>query len=345
MEIEDLLEEHSAKIELYLAEIWDREVESASGYHPFIGGLYESMREFTLRGGKRMASFTTLLVSKGYGYADEEGLRAVCEAVELYRHSILVHDDLVDGDDLRRGRPTIHRIYGDMRDVRMGMGASVFSGNILFCIAMGRVLNSKLDEDVANSIGAEILRANTEVNESQTLDVYMEGEAADLELWETMASKRAASLFRTTLRIGGLLSGATEDLEMLGRAGEEMGYVFDIQDDIIDTLASREDYGREPGSDLKTLKRPIHIILALEGADPDTSEKLASPEVDLDIVKGILNDTGALERAGKMIEERRKAALELLGSTGMNRESKVRFESLMDYMGDSLKWYEAKSKG
>jgi geranylgeranyl diphosphate synthase type I len=345
MEIEDLLEKHSEKIELYLAEIWNREVESASEYHPFIGGLYESMREFTLRGGKRMASFTTALVSMGYGYADEACLRAVCEAVELYRHSILVHDDLVDGDDLRRGKPTIHRIYGDMRDTRMGMGASVFSGNILFCMAMGRVLNSQLDDDVANRIGAEILRANTEVNESQTLDVYMEGAAADMELWKTMASKRAASLFRTTLRIGGLLSGASEDIETLGRAGEEMGYVFDIQDDIIDTLASRKDYGREPGSDLKTLKRPVHIILALEGADPDTSKKLTSPEVDLDAVKDILKETGALDRAGELIEERRNAALELLGSTGMDRESKDRFDSLMDYMGDSLKWYRAKSKG
>ena len=97
----------------------------------------------------------------------------------------------LDGDDLRRGRPTIHRMYEDMRNARMGIGASVFSGNILFCMAMKRVLTSPLKSDVANRIGAEILRANTEVNESQTLDVYMEGAVADRELWETMASKRA----------------------------------------------------------------------------------------------------------------------------------------------------------
>jgi geranylgeranyl diphosphate synthase type I len=341
MKIESLLERHSREVERSLMDLWKREVERAQDYHPFIRGLYESAREFTLRGGMRIASFTTSMVSRGYGYGGGETIRAVCDAVELYRHSILVHDDLVDGDEMRRGRPTIHRKYGEMRDERMGIGASIFLGNIMYSMAIGRVLNSTLGCGTASALASELLRANIEVNESQTLDVFMEGAAPDRELWEIMASRRAASLFRATLRMGGILSGAKGDLDLLGRAGEEIGYVFDIQDDIIDTLASRDDYGREPGSDLRTLKRPIHIIMAMERASPEQRAGIGFPDADLADVKELLSETGALEEARKMADGHRSRALELLSSTEMDRETCDLFSSLMDYIGKSLKWYGA----
>ena len=339
IEIEPILERHSGEVERSLQDLWVREIERSREYHPFIRGLYESAREFTLRGGMRIASFTTSMVSRGYGFGGGEPISAVCDAVELYRHSILVHDDLVDGDDLRRGRPTIHREYGEMRDERLGLGTSVFLGNILYSMSIGRILNSTLGCGTASALVSELLRANIEVNESQTLDVYMEGATPDRELWEIMASRRAASLFRATLRMGGILSGAKGDLDLLGRAGEEMGYVFDIQDDIIDTLASRDDYGREPGSDLRTLKRPIHIIMAMERASPEQRANIGSPDADLADVRELLSETGALEESRKMADGHRTRALELLSSTEMDRETQDIFCSLMEYIGKSLKWY------
>jgi geranylgeranyl pyrophosphate synthase len=119
-----------------------------------------------------------------------------------------------------------------------------------------------------------------------------------------------------------------------------MGFVFDIQDDIIDTLASREEYGREPGSDLKTLKRPIHIILAMERASPEERARLNSPGADLGQVKDLLSGTGALEMAKEMADKHRSKALDLIRSTGMDGRTKDMFGYLMDYMGESLKWYE-----
>ena len=338
-ELEKKLEDHSRRVELSLSRFFDEVRGRSSDYHPFIGSLYDSISEFTLRGGKRMASFTTALVCEGYGFEDADALATACEAVELYRHSILIHDDLVDGDETRRGLPTINRRYADLRDERLGLGCSVFSGNILFLLSISRVLGSGLTSNGAVAVVGELTRANTEVNESQTLDLYMEGTEADQETWKIMASKRAASLFRATLRIGGVLSGASKDLSILGKAGEEMGYVFDIQDDIIDTFASSEEYGREPGSDLKSLKRPLHIVLAMKKATARQKAALKSPSTDLGYIKSILRGTGAVEDAKDIADEHASVALGLIEETGMDEGTKNLFGSLMSYMKESLSWY------
>ncbi len=339
-ELTSQLEAHSDRIQRSLSDKLDREVERSSLYHPFISNMFDSIKEFVLRGGKRMASFTTSLVSKGYGFENPDALEAACDAVELYRHSILIHDDLVDGDDLRRGKPTLNRRYTNVRDERLGLGCSVFSGNILFCLSLQRILSSPLERDIAALVAGELVRANSEVNESQILDLHMEGTDSDPVAWQTMASKRAASLFRATLRIGGILPGAMDELEILGRAGEEMGYVFDIQDDIIDTLASRSEYGRQPGSDLRTMKRPLHVILAMDRSSPSDRVALASPSTDLTTIKRILQDTGAVNEAKLVARKHESTALGLIGRTSMSDEAKNLLESLMVYMRDSLKWYE-----
>ncbi len=337
--LEKELDDHSRWVETYLEGYLEEARSRGAGLHPFLGEVYDSVRGFVLRGGKRIASYTTSLVYHGYGGTDREALRAVCAAIELYRHSILVHDDLVDGDELRRGSPTIHREYSDLRDERLGMGCAVFSGNILFSVCLGLLADSVPQQGDAFRLIRELLEANRRVNESQILDIQMEGRDALLSEWRAMASERAASLFCATLRMGGILAGADDDLDTLGRAGEMMGYVFDIQDDIIDTFASEEEYGRKPGSDLSTLKRPLHVVLALECADGEQAEALRSREADLESFRSTLIESGGLERAKRMAEEYRATALDLTESTALKPEAKDRLSRLMSYMDESLSWY------
>jgi geranylgeranyl diphosphate synthase type I len=336
-DFERLLDEHSHRLEVRLSSLLEERVARSREYHNFIAGMYDSLLEFVARGGKRMASYTTVLVARGYGIQDGDSLQRACEAIELYRHSILIHDDLVDGDDLRRGRPTIHRSYSGMRDDRLGLGMAVFCGNILYCLALDRAFGSVGPRGAPLEVAAELARANLEVNESQALDLYMEGRPSGVGEWRTMASKRAASLFRATLRIGGIVAGRRGDLDALGKAGERLGFLFDIQDDIIDTLAGREEYGRNPGSDLRTLKRPLHIILAHKRAG--VRGILESPGADLGEVRRILRETGALEEAWAVAEKHGSEAMRLIEGTGLSQNAKRDFRSLLAYMRESLDWY------
>ncbi|MEM2123418.1 MAG: polyprenyl synthetase family protein, partial [Candidatus Bathyarchaeia archaeon] len=96
------LKTYEQLIEDRILSIMEEEREKASKYHPFIERLYGDIEEFILRRGRRIASCSTLITYKGFKGSVDEEILSICAAIELYRHSILVHDDLADSDESRR---------------------------------------------------------------------------------------------------------------------------------------------------------------------------------------------------------------------------------------------------
>src|SRR3972149_9711745 len=111
MSWEKTLDSYSVLIEERLRDYFVEVKKKALGYHPFMAEVYSDLEEFVLRRGKRLASYSTLLTYQGYAGKVDSSILNVCVGVELYRHCILVHDDLVDSDDLRRGERTLHKVF------------------------------------------------------------------------------------------------------------------------------------------------------------------------------------------------------------------------------------------
>lgn len=104
----------------------------------------KDVTDYALRGGKRLASCSTLLTYKGFTNDVNEHILDVCRGVELYRQAILVHDDLVDRDELRRGASTIQTMYSQYDD-DCGAGVTVFAGNILYTLASKAITKSDFE--------------------------------------------------------------------------------------------------------------------------------------------------------------------------------------------------------
>jgi geranylgeranyl diphosphate synthase type I len=347
MDHDRLLEEYTGKIEDALRPYLANLVKEASAYHPFMGEVYESLAEFVLRGGKRLASSSTLLTYKGYKGALDEGILTVAQGVELYRHAILVHDDLVDMDDYRRGGESIHRHFAGGFDERFGMGTAVFSGNILLTLAFQRFLESGFSHEKILRVMQLFGKNERAVNESQILDQAFEYKRPDYGEWEVMARKRAASLFNSTLLTGAILADAPEeDMALLDEAAVAIGYSFDIQDDIIGTFAGEEEYGRPPGGDLRFWKKPLHMVYTLEMAPEEEIEEIEALVGKTDIsqeemkrVREIIRNCGALERAKEKSRDHAERAVELIKKTSMEQDVKDFFTSFIGYVADSLEWY------
>ncbi|MEM2964375.1 MAG: polyprenyl synthetase family protein [Candidatus Bathyarchaeia archaeon] len=254
---EAALNKYGKMIEERAETILKREAEQGFQYHPFMGGLYEALKGYVLRKGKRLASVTTLLAYKGFAGEMDDRILNVCAGMELYRHAILVHDDLVDGDETRRRGLTLHASYAQSYEKRLGEGLAVFAGNIMYTIALKTLVASGFERDKALRAVALLNDAFQAVNESQILDLLFEYKRPGIREWYVMASKRASSLFKASLGIGAILADAAlKDARLLAEAAEHVGYCFDVQDDIIDTFASEEQYGRKPGGDLVKRKNP-----------------------------------------------------------------------------------------
>ncbi|MFB3764674.1 MAG: polyprenyl synthetase family protein [Methanotrichaceae archaeon] len=337
---EDVLDDFGLLIEDDLRNQFEIAVRESREYHPFMADVYDTIQEFVLREGRRLASCSTLMVYKGYtGQVNDKIIRA-CSGVELYRHSILVHDDIVDIEDQRRGGGTLHKIFGKVYGEKFGMGTSLFAGNVLYALSLRAVLQSGFEPDKITQAISLFSSEYGAVNESQILDQLFEYKKPDLGEWNVMASKRASSLFKASMLTGAILASAPEnDRSILANAAEHIGYAFDIQDDIIDTFASKEQYGREPCGDISKRKKPLHIVIALE-KESRLAMLIGKPNTDVELVQNLIRDCGALDAAKSISRDHAKEAQRLVSLTGMNDEAKGFFTSFIKYVDESLDWYK-----
>ena len=348
---EKTLDTYGKVIEEHLRAFLDEATKEAGDYHPFIGNVYGDIREFVLRKGKRLASCSTLLTYKGYTGDVDERILKVCVGVELYRHAILVHDDMVDLDENRRGGSTLHKKFMNSYspyNSRFGDGAAVFAGNIAYALAVLAIIDSGFPEETINKVLRLTSEGYRDVNESQILDLLFEQKNVSVDEWQVMASKRAATLFKVTLLTGAILAGAPEaDLSLLSEAAENMGYSFDIQDDIIDSFAKKEEYGRSTCLDISKNKKPLHIIYALNSKDPKKAEALKCllgkqflSYGEKDLARELLRASGGLDAAKQASKKHAKQARTLITQTSLTEDVKEFFNSFIQYIEQSLDWYK-----
>ncbi|MEM3737113.1 MAG: polyprenyl synthetase family protein [Candidatus Bathyarchaeia archaeon] len=348
MNAHELIESYSNLIDRRLGDYVQEVVRRAAGYHSFIASVYETLGEFLLRKGKRIASCSTLLTYEGYNGSVDSEILDVCVAVEFYRHSILIHDDLVDGDKYRRGGLTIHTLYAEDHNQRFGEALALFCGNLLFSQALAVLWGTRFQRDSLFRASQLLTEDYLAVNESQILDLLFEYKTPTVEEWRVMASKRAASLFKATMGIGALLAGAPErDIKKVREAASHIGYAFDIQDDLIGTFASEEQYGRPLGGDILLGKKPLHIVYVYEMASKDElkelEDALKARSLDkgvIEIVRRVVKRCGALERAERTLKEEALNGIKLLDDTSMLPEGKKRLREMVKFVTESFDWYK-----
>lgn len=343
----DALKTYEQLIENKVLSIIEREYKNASKYHPFIKKLYLNLNDFISRKGRRLASCSLLIVYEGFNGSIDDAILSACAGMEFYRHSILVHDDLADRDEFRRNAPTLHKIYAKNLNEEFGGNVALFAGNILYALAIKTISRTGFEPETSLRAIQLLSSAFQDVNESQILDVLFEYDWPDPDEWHIMASKRAASLFKAAFLIGGTLAKASHrDLSLLNMAAEHIGYCFDIQDDIIDTFATKDQYGRTPGGDITKRKKPLHIIytkLMGKRSRKDMLDKMIGKELsnkELEEIKHVIIESGALEKTKSKLKHHARLAKRFLSETSMQVKSKNLLSSLIDYIQESLNWYQ-----
>ncbi|MDD1753124.1 MAG: polyprenyl synthetase family protein [Methanotrichaceae archaeon] len=343
MSYEGVLDSFGAIIESDLRDIFSISEKLGNDYHPHIGQIIESIEEFVLRGGRRLAACSTLIAYRGYRGKIDDRIVRVCSGIELYRHAILIHDDIADKDMLRRGGETLQKALGK-QDEHLGLGSALFAGNIVYSMSLQAVLDSGYDHQKTRQVAKLLAAEYMNVNESQILDLFFEYREPGVAEWEVMVSKRASSLFRAAMLAGAILASASDrEITLLGDAAKHIGFAFDIQDDIIDTFATREQYGRDPCGDISKGKKPLHIAIALQ-----RDKRLASfmqKKRDFSVkeigdIQDLIRDCGALETAKVLSRSHAREAERLISETLMNEEDKAFFISFIKYIDESLEWYK-----
>jgi len=228
-------------------------------------GLYEPV-EYTLSlGGKRIRPVLMLM---GYNLYREDitSIYALATAIEIYHNHTLLHDDLMDRSDLRRGKPTVHNLWND--------NTAVLSGDAMLILSFRYMAECPAEylKEVMDLFG----RTALEVCEGQQLDMEFESrcDVTEAEYIEMIRLKTAV-LLAGSLKIGAILAGATaEDTENLYNFGLYIGVAFQLQDDLLDVYGNPKVFGKKIGGDILCNKKTFMLIRALNRASEEQREEL-----------------------------------------------------------------------
>ena len=230
--------------------------------------LHAAMRYAVLGGGKRLRPILLAAAADACGGEPDRALPAAV-AVELVHCYSLVHDDLpaMDDDDLRRGRPTCHRVFGE--------AVAVLAGDALLTLAF-EVLARAYGADgesagggLASTLVLELARAagHAGMVAGQAADILSEGRQPSEELLRYIHGHKTGALIRASVRMGALVARASEaEVSALGHYGECVGLTFQIADDILDVTSSPEELGKATQKDLARGKLTYPALVGLAQA-------------------------------------------------------------------------------
>ncbi|QDE40837.1 octaprenyl-diphosphate synthase [Luteibacter pinisoli] len=258
-------------------------------------------------GGKRLRPMLHVLAARAAGYQGVEHAK-LAAIIEFIHTSTLLHDDVVDESDMRRGRKTANALWGN--------AASVLVGDFLYSRSFQLMV--ELDDMRIMRILANT--TNT-IAEGEVLQLLNIGNAdVDEAAYLAVIERKTAVLFAAATELGGVLGGLPDDqVAALRHYGMQLGYAFQIADDLLDYVSDADTLGKNIGDDLAEGKPTLPLIYAMQTADADQLKSLRHAIEhggldSLDRIIAAIRDSGALERVHEKAVSHAVAAREALAS-------------------------------
>ena len=253
-------------------------------------------------GGKRIRPALLLLAAKAIGYTGNSGIR-LGAVIEMVHTATLVHDDIIDVADTRRGRPSANTEWGNSK--------CVLAGDWLYMQAFRIALEERNFRVLDLLIGL-----TQQMVEGELLQMERLGSVLNEQEYYDLIYRKTACLFRVSMQLGCVLGGASQKIEdLLGEYGRNLGLAFQIVDDVLDLTATEEVLGKPTASDLREGKATLAVVHALQNGSPEERAEITAviedqsfDRVSHERVLAILQRNGSLEYAMQAAYEYAEAA-------------------------------------
>ena len=242
--------------------------------------LYEPCSYILQSGGKHLRAYLVLLATKAVGGKFSQAKNAAL-SVEILHNFTLVHDDIMDSAEKRRGRDTLH--------VKYDISTAILSGDSLIAIAYKNLLKDCVfnTTQILDTFNTSVI----EICEGQSLDKEFEvRNDVKIDEYKTMIYKKTAALIQMCCSIGAQLgNGTKQEIKALENYGKNIGLAFQLKDDLLDIIGDVKDFGKNVGGDLIEGKKTFLFLKALELATGDDKTKLLKVIANKGIKKSQIN--------------------------------------------------------
>ncbi|MBI0583378.1 MAG: polyprenyl synthetase family protein [Methanomassiliicoccus sp.] len=265
--------------------------------------LMMAVRHYPVAGGKRLRPMMAKVIAQAVGDAEDKAVPFAC-ALEIIHNFTLVHDDVMDNDSMRRGRPAVHVLFD--------MPTAIIAGDALFARAFEIITDSEVPPEHINRLVKITAHTVWLIAEGQQDDMDFENmpvESVSIDDYLAMIYKKTAVLFECAAEGGALIGGGTEEqITRMKDYARLMGMGFQVWDDILALTGDEKTLGKPVGNDIRNGKRTLivlHALSAMDKADPKRAKLLktlgnekASPQEIGEAIQ-ILHDCGSIDHARK----------------------------------------------
>ena len=293
--------------------------------------LYEPVDYILSIGGKRLRPVFVLIGCGLYKEDVREALKASM-AIEVFHNFTLLHDDIMDDADMRRGKPTVHKLYNT--------NTAILSGDVMMIKAYQYLLDYA-DKTLAQNLLMVFNKTALEVCEGQQLDIDFESKP-DVSMAEymQMITLKTSVLMGAAVQMGAMIGGApADDLNHLYEFAKNFGIAFQLQDDFLDSFGDTNVLGKKVGGDILRNKKTYLYLKALELGDKKQQELLIGlynntlklkAGLKIDVVLSIFSDVNVVEYSRQVIEAYRDLALSHLMECHISDQKKSELKNLID---------------
>jgi geranylgeranyl diphosphate synthase, type I len=342
-------------VESTLREVLDGAVEEVRSSGPDAVVAIDALRTLCMRGGKR---FRPVLIAAAHEACGGGGSDAVASdavvlagaAIELLQAYLLIHDDWMDGDDVRRGGPSVHAMlrtaYGDLGEASVqdppraippvGDAAAILAGDYASALAQHALLSMALPGDRVAEAGRAFARIQREVITGQLIDLH--GAAERVESMHDL--KTGSYTVRGPLAIGAILAGATADQRAaLDRFAAPLGVAFQLRDDLLGTFGDPRATGKPAGNDLRRGKRTALVAALADDVESAALMKRAfgvrdASDADVLALVARMETSGARRRVEGRLRELLSEAERELGSAPLTALGKAWLQGAVKALGE-----------
>ncbi len=331
---------YKGKINAALNKFLENKVKEDGAYSEETKKLIENIMEFNLRGGKRIRPLIIIFAYKCFKEGEESQIVDASIAIELMQAYFLIHDDIMDNADLRRGKKSMHKLY-DQKDENFGKSIAILAGNACASYVYEVILKSKFS-DSSKLKALEWLRwIDQRVNYGQELDLMPGFENLnENEVMKIYELKTASYTAQGPIFLGAALAQATDkEINQLKEYGHKIGMAFQIQDDILGVYGNIEEIGKPNDSDIKEGKKTLLIVKALELCNAKDREFLLknygvknTSDEDLEKIRSIIKNCKALEYCNNKVEQLVAKGKESISNLELRKEGKDFLFEMAEYI-------------
>lgn len=288
--------------EVYSKAFYQRKIKESGKYSPIISNLYRDLENFS-RGGKKLRAFFVYLGYKLGAKDNPSRVLPISLAFELTQNFLLIHDDIMDNSDLRRGKETIHKVYEKKYGRHYGEGMAITLGDIAAIDVMSMIAGSDFNNEQKAQCIQDFSKVLVETVYGQALDLEYSFKRPDIaQIYKIADLKAARYSVAGPLSIGARLGGVNDsELEALVNFGLSAGLAFQLQDDILGVFGDEKTTGKSILSDIREGKNTLLIYKARElGSTGDKAiisklwGKTNASLGDLKAVARVIKGSGAL---------------------------------------------------